>query len=322
MSVSHPDVPGELARLTAQIDAATAAITLREPDDLHRLRSGQLDNHAGSYGQYFTTLDIAAGMLRDYAGYTLYPLVRLARDAAVDDATVVRMLHAFDPQYTHYLGYSGLTTLADFAQRLRAAAAGAPRAELAQALASLNRYANRTNAWCHHFFPWSLGGERYRYQGEPPPASSPIADPPRLSQGDTLITLAWEPLGIRVRAALAVKGNPDLCRDVLDALPFTVLQEHAVVTGQSMFAWTPLLSTAPVPVREKINQAPRGRLRFSQNTGQKLIIQYGPTSEDLFAPVLGHVVAEDVHLLDAVGTAAWASNFGQPRELWLSVTRA
>lgn len=314
--------PGELARLVVEMEAATAAIVRQEPEDLRRLRTGQLDNQAGSYGQYFSTLDIAAGMLRDYAGYTLYPLVRMARDPAIDDATLVRLVHEFDPQYTNYLGYSGLTTLAGFAARLRQGAAGAPRAELALALAALNRHANRTNAWCHHFFPWSIGGERYRYHGEPAaPPPAPAALPPPLSAQDTVIELAWEPLGIRVRAALAVDRNPALCQDLLDALPFTTLQEHAVVTGKSMFAWTPVVSTAPVPVKEQINLAPVGRLRFSQNTGQKLIVQYGPTSEDLLAPVLGQVVAEDVHLLEAVGAAAWSSNFEQPREIWLTVTR-
>ncbi len=314
--------PGVLARLAVEIDAATAQIVTQEPQDLYRLRTGQLDNQAGSYGQYFSTLDIAAGMLRDYAGYTLYPLVRMARDPAIDDATMARLVQEFDPQYTNYLGYSGLVTLAGFAARLRQAAAGGPREELATALAALNRHANRTNAWCHHFFPWSLGGERYRYEGEPAaPPPPPSALPPPESPDDTIVVLTWEPLGISVRAALAVDRNPALCQDLLDVLPFTTLQEHAVVTGKSMFAWTPAVSTAPVPVKEQINLAPIGRLRFSQNTGQKLIVQYGPTSEDLLAPVLGQVVAEDVHKLEAVGAAAWSSNFEQPREIWLTVTR-
>ncbi len=315
--------PGsELSRLAAEIDRATAEITLREPDDLRRLRCGELDNRAGSYGQFFSTLDIAAGMLRDYAGYTLYPLVRMARDRSIDDDTMRRLVLEFDPQYTHYLAYSGLVTLGRFAARLRELLPDAGREDIAAALAALNRYANRTNAWCHHYFPWSLGGDRYRYRDEAPAPPPPAAKPPPLSAADTLVKLRWEPLGIEVRAALAVDRNPELCQDLLDALPFTVLQEHAVVTGKSMFAWTPVMSTAPVPVKEQINLAPVGRLRFSQNTGQKLIVQYGPTSEDLLAPVLGQVVAEDIDKLDAVGAAAWSSNFETPREIWLTVSRA
>ncbi len=313
----------QISLLVAEIDAAVLAITTVEPEELRRLRTGQLGNQAGSYGQYFSTLDIAAGMLRDYAGYTLYPLVRLARSEDVSDAQMRRLLMEFDPQYSNYLGYSGLTTLAGFAARLRACAPAASKAELAAGLAALNRYANRVNAWCHHHFPWSLG-QQFRYGGEdadtaiPPPA----ALPPPLSPDDTLILMRWEPLGIEVRAALAVDQNPELCRDLLDTLPFTVLQEHAVVTGKSMFAWTPAMSTAPVHVREKINEAPLGRLRFSQGTGQKLIVQYGPTTEDLLAPVLGQVVAEDVDKLDAVGAAAWTSAFEDKQEIWLTVTRA
>lgn len=313
-------VDGLVVQLVQEIDAASAAIVREEPVEMRRLRTGALESQAGSYGQYFSTYDIAAGMLRDYAGYTLFPLVRMARDPAIPVEHIRRMIEEFDGPYSNYLGYSGLRTLGDFAVRLRGLAPTASKAELAELLAALNRFANRTNAWCHHFFPWDMG-EKFRYDGaEAPDLYDPPADyvPPTADTAD--IVLRWEPLGVEMRAQLAKAANPELCADLLAALPFTVLQDHAVVTGKSMYAWAPILSTAPVHVKERINQAPLGRLRFSQGTGQKLIVQYGPTSEDLLAPVLGQIVGEDLHLLDVVGEAVWASTFQDKSPIWVTVT--
>ncbi|MEK9724092.1 MAG: hypothetical protein VW405_11515 [Rhodospirillaceae bacterium] len=124
-----------------------------------------------------------------------------------------------------------------------------------------------------------------------------------------------------VRAWLAVDGNPELCDDLLAALPFRVLQDHPMVTGESIFAWTPLVSTAPIRLREEIRFAPLGRLRFSQRTGQKLIVQYGETKETIMAPVLGSVVEADVGALPALGRAVWASTYETKAPIWLTVER-
>jgi hypothetical protein len=311
---------GPAAELAREIDAAAAAILREEPRDMRLLRTGKLENQAGSYGQYFSTYDIAAGMLRDYAGYTLFPLVRMARDPAMPVEHLRRMVEEFDAPYSNYLGYSGLQALGGYAAQIRALAKTATQPEIAQLLVAQNRFANRINAWCHHYFPWNLG-DQFRYQGgSAPDLYDPPADyaPPTAEDAD--VVLSWEPLGIEVRAQLARAANPELCDDLLACLPFTVLQDHAVVTGQSMYAWAPMMSTAPVPVKERINQAPLGRLRFSQGTGQKLIVQYGPTSEDLMAPVLGQVIGEDLHLLDAVGAAVWDSTFSDKSLIWLTVS--
>jgi len=310
-----------LSALAGEIDAEVARVTSIEPEELYRLRTGTLDNQAGSYGQFFSTMDIAVGMLRDYASYTLYPMVRLARADDVPVDQVRRTLLEFETVYSNYLGYSGLETLARFATALRAMAPDADKADLAVAIAALARYANRLTAWSHHYFPWALG-HQFKY---PNPTEAvgwePIDEPPPSLDGPgPFIRLRWDPLGVEVRAQLAGAKNPDLCAELLAALPFTVLQDHAVVTGKSMFAWTPLMSTAPIHAREEIRRAPIGRLRYSQGTGQKLVLQHGPTSETILAPVLGRVVAEDLHLVAAVGEAVWASTFEDKSLIWLTVT--
>ena len=89
-----------------------------------------------------------------------------------------------------------------------------------------------------------------------------------------------------------------------------------------MYAWTPLVSTAAIRVRERICDAPVGRLRFSQSTGQKLIVQYGPTTEDLAQPVLGEIAGADADKLPEVGRRVWSSTYETKELIWLTVTLA
>ncbi|MET8861161.1 hypothetical protein ABZW95_34060, partial [Streptomyces sp. NPDC004579] len=128
-----------------------------------------------------------------------------------------------------------------------------------------------------------------------------------------------QPLGLTARAYVATDLNPQLASEFLEALPFTVLQDHAMVTGESMYAWTPLVSLAPTPVTERICDAPPGRLRYSQATGNKLVVQYGRTSETLSVPVLGNVELEDTDVLQKVGPAVWESTFRSKMPVWLTV---
>ncbi|MED6125541.1 hypothetical protein PIB30_069453, partial [Stylosanthes scabra] len=99
-------------------------------------------------------------------------------------------------------------------------------------------------------------------------------------------------------------------------LPFTVLQDHAVVSGESMYAWAPVISTAPVHVKERQCDAPVGRIRYSQATGNKIIVQYGEVSEDIGTPVLGEIMAEYQDKLREVGREVRKSTF-QTKEIIL-----
>ena len=114
--------------------AACETVLQSEPKEMTDLRTGNLGNQAGSYGQYFSTLDIAAGMLRDYAGYTLYPMVRMARSPDVQVEQIRRMIAEFDAPYTNYLRYSGLETLGRFAGAIRTIAPVSSKEELAAQL--------------------------------------------------------------------------------------------------------------------------------------------------------------------------------------------
>ncbi|MBS7701078.1 MULTISPECIES: hypothetical protein [unclassified Chelatococcus] len=317
----------EVQAIVAMIDAETAAIMKQEPEETKKLREGRLDDKAGAYGQYFGTWDIAAGMLRDCSMYALYPLLRLARQKR-SDLNISVMVDEMLPPYTNYLGYSGFPTLERLGDLMRPVLREANQEDTDALLSAYLRYANRLYCWVYHYFPWNLG-EHYRY---PDDAEGRAADAQAardaaaivdgFTPSDTFIRLTWQPLCVSVRAWLAVDQNPELCRDLLNALPFTVLQEHPMVTGESMFAWTPLTTTAPVHVTEEIRFAPIGRLRFSQRTGQKLVVQYGATKETIRAPLLGAVAAEDKAKLPAIGRAVWDATYASKELIWLTVERA
>lgn len=314
---------GSLGEVVAAVRARTAAIMNREPGEIHAFRTGTLENKAGSYGQYFGTWDIAAGMMRDYSMYTWYPLVQIVENEAISLAQFQFVLDSFDHPYSNYLRYSGFPEMGQLAFALRRWLPGAAsRAEAVAAVRAFCMYTNRLAAWSFHYFPWGLG-KQFTYANPEEPAPS-MADPSRRVhvRDGRRVRLTWEPVGVTVDAWLASRENPELVEDILAALPFTIIQDHAVVTGESIYAWTPLLSTAPIRVRERICDAPKGRIRFSQSTGQKLIVQYGPTTEDLAQPVLGEVVPEHADRLDLVGRKVWESTFETKELIWLTVALA
>jgi len=256
----------------------------------------------------------------------LYQVLRTATDERVPVDAVMAVLRNLDPIYSAYLGYSGFRTLAEHAARLTGSAI-TDRSDLIGALSSLTSYVNRLTAWSHHYFPWHIG-ERYRYpmtgavvpcQYSPPPSGSGTVSDPSAS---VRVRLRWEPIGVTVLADLAADLNEQLCAEFVETLPFTVLQDHAVVTGESMYAWVPLMSLAAAPVTERICDAPPGRLRYSQSTGNKLVVQYGLTTEPLRSPVLGQVSPPDVDALGVVGKAVWDSTFRTKEHIWLTVELA
>lgn len=135
-----------------------------------------------------------------------------------------------------------------------------------------------------------------------------------------LIDIKWPELDIAVVAELADEQNPEMCEEFWRDLPFKVMQAHPVVSGQSLYAWTPTISTAPVRLRERIVDCPVGRLRYSQATGNKFSIQYGRGQETLAQPVLGMVLPEYHHVLPIVGKAIWNNLFFAKEQIFVEVS--
>jgi hypothetical protein len=144
--------------LKAEIEAEVKRIWMHEPEEHKKLRLGIVENQAGSYGQYFTTWEFAVGMIRDYPGYGLYPLLKLATTDQFDLAQVQAMFRAFDPPYTSYLGYSGFRTLERFgAEIIQSFDSMESKDDFIELLKPYILYLNKLNAWCFHYFPHGLG---------------------------------------------------------------------------------------------------------------------------------------------------------------------
>lgn len=318
----------EIDALRREISAASRALLIAEPEEVNAIRTGTHKVRAGAGGQYFTTWDTAHGMLRDWACGGLYPLLRLAEsnETGLTPLQLLEIWQATAYKYSTYLGYSGFDTLHNFERRAYAVCAADPsRGTVIGMLREVVLYANLLTAWSHHYFPWGIGAEmRYAELSDVPSGESAFSADVASTNAPTgfegpRIEITWEPLGIRAEAVLASSLNPELVEEFVSALPFTILQEHALVSGESMFAWAPLVSTAPVRHNERICDAPIGRLRYSQNSGQKFIVQYGITTENLAAPVLGQIVPEHRADLAAVGEAVWRNTLDRQEDIWVTI---
>ncbi len=135
-----------------------------------------------------------------------------------------------------------------------------------------------------------------------------------------LIDIRWPELDVTVVAELADERNPEMCEEFWQDLPFKVLQAHPVVSGESLYAWTPTISTAPVKLRERLIDCPVGRLRYSQATGNKFSVQYGKSTETLAQPVLGMVLPEHHETLRRVGRAIWNNVFFEKELMFVEVS--
>ncbi len=114
---------------------------------------------------------------------------------------------------------------------------------------------------------------------------------------------------VSVSATLLEETNPELCQVFWNHLPFECVQEHGVISGEIVYCWVPIVTTAPVRAQEKLDETPVGRLLYSQMTGNKLIAKYGPVTEPLKLIPIGQVAEEDIEKLKTVGRAVWDSAF-------------
>ncbi len=103
--------------------------------------------------------------------------------------------------------------------------------------------------------------------------------------------------------------NKELCDEVWEALPFTYVQEHAMVSGKSMYGWVPMISTAKIPYRVRRDLTPVGFVGYNNGTGNKISMKYGPITEPLLANCLGFIPEQYHKKLGEIGEAVFANCF-------------
>ncbi|EPX85222.1 hypothetical protein [Salipiger mucosus] len=316
--------PPPLAPVLAEMRAAADLADVQEPPVLADLRQGRSPIALGSARSWFAVWDAVQGQLRDFSMHMILPAVRLYRDDSFPRTAVPRMIGGFILPNARFLAQFGFPELTRWAEAMAAADPRDP--DLDAALATYGRYANRLNAWVFHHFPWDMADD---WDFTPPPPAAPHAEAPQapatragIAPTDTRITIAFPDLGLSVEAWLADTANPALVAEFRAALPFRVFIDHASVAGESMFAWSPLYSTTPPDVAERVCDAPPGRLRFSQNTGQKFTIQYGETHETIEVAVLGAVQDADLGTLREIGAQVRHATTVTKDLVWMEVSEA
>lgn len=143
--------------LKNEIEAEISRIWLEEPDEMKIQRLGLLQNHAGSYGQYFGTWEFANGMMRDLSMYTMYPMFRLMKKGSFTLEQMKELYCGIVPVYTEYLRYSGYPTLNRFCKAFRDSMDEIVTAEeFLEIYKTLLMYCNKLAAWVYHFAPWEM----------------------------------------------------------------------------------------------------------------------------------------------------------------------
>jgi len=131
-----------------------------EPKELYNLRTNNADTGAGSFGAYWGALDFAVGMVRDLAGYTMYPLLKMAESSEFSMEQIRSAYMLLMPPYTNYLGYSGMFELRSFCRRFRECFDEfQSKEEFIDLFKVFLMYVNKTVAWTYHYFTWELGYE-------------------------------------------------------------------------------------------------------------------------------------------------------------------
>lgn len=133
--------------------------------------------------------------------------------------------------------------------------------------------------------------------------------------------IEWPELNVKVEAKLEDVRNAELIHEIWDHLPMTAVQEHAAVTGKSMYAWVPMISMAPIPYQMRIKDTPPGVVSYSQKTGNKMVIRYGKVTEDLMTPIVGFIDKSEVPKLEKVGEAVWGNYRKDPDERTIYTVR-
>ena len=119
--------------------------------------------------------------------------------------------------------------------------------------------------------------------------------------------IEWPELDVKVEAVLEDVKNKELIDEIWEHLPMVAVQEHAAVTGKSMYAWVPMISTAPIHSQMRIKDTPPGVVSYSQKTGNKMVVRYGLVTEDLMTPIVGFIDPKHVPELEKVGDAVWSN---------------
>lgn len=119
--------------------------------------------------------------------------------------------------------------------------------------------------------------------------------------------ISWPKLGITVDAEM-LDFNQALAQKFWQTLPFKSIQLHAMVTGEDLYAYSPVSIVEYADLVEKripIDKMPVGYVAWSPLG--LFAIYYGPCTEPLQSTPIACIPKRDHEKLIAAGRAVWNS---------------
>lgn len=122
-----------------------------------------------------------------------------------------------------------------------------------------------------------------------------------------IIEICFSPINIKIRAELLENLNPVLCKILWDSLPYRSIQCHALVAGEQLYHYTPIIEAIPYKAQTKEDKTEQLIGRINMSSLQLMSIKYGLITEYLESVPVAQVVEEDLNKLKKVGEIAWES---------------
>jgi len=117
------------------------------------------------------------------------------------------------------------------------------------------------------------------------------------------IVIEWPTLGISVVARETFK-NLKYFDMLWKILPLEAIQSHAVVSGDLMYCWEPVLTTEEPENQVTYKELEEGEVSFSPDINL-VCIKYGPVTETMLTAPIAQVREEDKDKLKVAGDNAW-----------------
>lgn len=135
------------------------------------------------------------------------------------------------------------------------------------------------------------------------------------------IEIEWVQLKIKVTANLLEDVNPELCNLLWSYLPYRSIQLHALISGQHLYHYTPIIESFFVEPKTKESRAKSQDGRIFLSYLQHLSIKYGDVTEDLPAAPVAQVISEDISKLKEAGKKCWESTYKTKELIEVRVTK-
>lgn len=134
------------------------------------------------------------------------------------------------------------------------------------------------------------------------------------------IVLKFDPINITLRAKLLYKLNPKLCELLVQNLPYKSVQCHALVAGEQLYHYTPIIEAVTYKAKTKEDKTKQPVGRINMSSLELLSIKYGKITEYLTSVPVAQVVEKDIPNLKKVGKLVWNCVYRTKQIITVSVS--